>query len=292
MRITRFSPYTRTVAQMTKTGVIERQIIRFQTTRDLRSGLRIPTPTSVHAVRRALRRTLARLGALRPVLGHTSFGGLRKSLRKLVDITAESRDAEVQRRIISALKADIPKGEAREYDRVLMKFRSRQRAANVELAEYLCSNVGAEQLRRINEDLSALRVAQSGTDLTRLACRRYRGALHDIEKLRAHKIATGRRVHPLRIKMRRACDLVCLLQAREDVCAAPFIHKLNKMQDALGDLHDAMLIERWLHERGLTLTPSLSLALDALAERSLKRCKRYRKPLRHAIRQFLAKARQ
>jgi len=277
---------------MTKTGVTMRQTICFQTTRDPRSGLRIPTAAGVHAVRRAARHALVRLRALRPALGRRSFSSLRKSLRHLVDITAESRDAKVQRQMISRLKADIPKGRARECGRLLMKLGSRQRAANARLAEYLCSDAGSEQLRRMNKDLSALQVAQSGADLARLASRRYHGVLHDIEKLLAHKIAMDHRVHPLRIKMRRACDLVSLLDAPQDVSAAHLIHKLNKMQDALGDLHDSMLLGRWIHERGPTLTPSLSAALDTLAERSRKRCKRHRKPLRYAIRQFLGKTRQ
>jgi CHAD domain-containing protein len=277
---------------MTKTAMTLRQTIGFQTTRDPRSGLRIPTPASVHAARRASRHALVRLRALRPVLGRMSFSGLRQSLRDLVDVTAESRDAEVQRRIILHLKTAIPKGEGRDCNSLLVKLGSRQRAANATLAEYLCSDAGSEQLRRMNKDLSALQVAQSDADLTRLASRRYRGALHDIEKLLAHKMASGPRVHPLRIKMRRACDLVSLLDAPEHVSAAQLIHKLNKMQDALGDLHDAMLLARWIHERRLTLTPSLRLALATLEERSLKRCKLHRKPLRHAIRQCLGKTRQ
>lgn len=190
------------------------------------------------------------------MLGHTSFSGLRQSLRNQLDLTADSRDAEVQRRIVLRLKAAIPKGERRECNALLMKLRSRQRAANKSLAEYLCSDAGCEQLRRMNKDLSALQVAHSTADLTRLVSRRYRSVLHDIEKLLAHKIATGRRVHPLR--------------------------------DALGDWHDAMLLARWIHESALTLTPSLRCALDTLLARCRKRCKRHRKPLRHAIRQFLA----
>jgi len=222
------------------------------------------------------------------VLGHTSFSGLRQSLRNQLDLTADSRDAEVQRRIVLRLKAAIPKGERRECNALLMKLRSRQRAANKSLAEYLCSDAGCEQLRRMNKDLSALQVAHSTADLTRLVSRRYRSVLHDIEKLLAHKIATGRRVHPLRIKMRGACDLVSLVDAPEDVSAAQLVQKLAKMQDALGDWHDAMLLARWIHESALTLTPSLRCALDTLLARCRKRCKRHRKPLRHAIRQFLA----
>jgi CHAD domain-containing protein len=213
-------------------------------------------------------------------------------LRHLVDITAESRDTEVQRRIVARLKADIPRSEGRDCNRLLIELGSRKRTATEKLAEYLCSDAGTEQVRRMNEDLSALRVAQSGTDLTGLASRRYRGALHDIERLLRHKIATGRRVHPLRIRIRRACDLMSLLDAPQDVSAAQLIHKLDRMQEALGDLHDAMLLARWIHERGLTLRPSLRLALDTLAERSLKRCTRHRRSLRHAIREFLAKTRQ
>jgi hypothetical protein len=59
------------------------------------------------------------------------------------------------------------------------------------------------------------------------------------------------------------------------------------MQSALGGLRDLMLLARWIHRRGLALTPHVAAALDALAKRRLKRCRRHRKPLRKIIRKFL-----
>jgi CHAD domain-containing protein len=261
------------VAEITKTGAIGRQSIRCQTVRDPRSGVRIPTPASVHAARRASRRTLVRLRALRPALGRSAFFRLRRSLHSLVDVTAESRDAEVQLRIVLQLKAALPQGRERECDPLLMKLGSRRRAANARLAKYLGAEVGSEQMRRISKDLSALQVAQSSADLSGLASRRYGRALRELEQLLTREPSTGRRVHPLRI-------------------AVHLMRKLNKKQVALGDLHDLMLLLRWIQDRGLTLPPLLRSALDSAAQSCLKRCEGHRKPLRHAIRRFLRRTRQ
>jgi hypothetical protein len=55
---------------------------------------------------------------MRPELGRNSFSHLHKALRSLLDLTAESRNAEVQRRIVSRLRADTRKCEGREYNRL------------------------------------------------------------------------------------------------------------------------------------------------------------------------------
>lgn len=266
-----------------------RQRIRFRTTRDPRSGLRMPTPASIHVMRRASRHALVRLEALRPALNRRLFSRLHKSLRNLVEVTAESRDAEVQWRLILRLRGEIPHSEQRECNRLLTELGSRKRAATLELAEYLSSGAASGQLRRLNRDLVALEVAQSSADLPRLASRCCRGALQQLRKLLVHKVRLGRHPHRLRIKMRVAIDLMSLSDAMQGKCAARLVHELKKMQDALGDLHDSTLLACWLREHGLTLTPHLRAALDTWVQCCLTRCKRHRKPAHHAIRRFFAR---
>ncbi|MGC1458991.1 MAG: CHAD domain-containing protein [Steroidobacteraceae bacterium] len=275
-----------------KTGEIEPSTIRFRTTRDLQSQLHLPTPASIHEVRQAARSSVVRVRALQPVLGHGSFPGLRKSLCNLIDITAESRDAEVQRRVIVRMQAQKAKQGARRYGQLLLKLTQRQLEATRDLARYLDSDIGSEHLRQLNEDLSALALAQSGVNVPPLASRRCRHVLRDIEKQLAGKIAASHRVHPLRVKIRRARSLASLSEGAPGVVPSPLNHKLNKMQEALGDLRDSMLLRRWIKRRGLTLAPQVKVALETMAKRCLKRCKGYRKPLRHAIRQYLRKTRQ
>ncbi len=276
----------------TKTGGNEPVTIRFRTMRDSQSPWRLPTAASIHEVRQAARGAVVRVRALQPLLGHGSFPGLRKSLCDLIDVTAESRDAQVQRRVVSRMQARKSKQGARRYAQLLLKLTQRQHEATCELARYLDSEVGSEHLRQLNEDLAALHVAQSGVNVPSMASRRYRLVLQDIEKKLARKITASHRVHPLRIKIRRARSLASLFEGAPGVAPSRLNRKLNKMQEALGDLRDSMLLRRWIKRRGLTLAPQAKVALETMAKQCLKRCKGHRKPLRRAIREFLRKTRR
>ena len=251
------------------------------------SHLPVPTPASIHAVRQEARRALVRLRVLRPAVDRNSLKGLHASLQSLLHSTADSRNAHVQRRLVARLRADCRRSEVRGYNPLLAKLRSRERVASARLARYLRSEIGADLLRRANEALSVLRVSQANADLRRLAARRFHRELHKVDALLAHRLPAGHRVHPLRIRIRRARDLVFLLDAPLVIDAAELNEGLNRMQDALGDWRDSKLLGRWVHERALMLSPHLRGSLENLQERRRKRCKRRRKPLREAIRRFL-----
>lgn len=275
-----------------KTGAIEPAAIGFRTARDPHSHLPIPTATSIHEVRQAARIILARLRALQPEVGHRAFPGLRQSLRDLIGITAESRDAHVQRGVIARMQAAKPKPRARHYGELLLKLTRRRYEATLELARYLRSDMGAERMRQLNEDLSTLQVSQSSVNLPPLAAQRYRQVLRDIKKQLKGRITARHRVHPLRVKIRRARSLASMFEGAPGITADHLNHKLTKMQEALGDLRDATLLTRWIKKRGLTLAPQVKVALDSLVKRYRERCKACRRPLRHAVRRYLKVTRQ
>jgi CHAD domain-containing protein len=280
------------MSQVTKTGTLKPATVRFRMTRELHSPLRIPTPASIREVRQFSRRTLVRLRALRPILGRGTFRGLRRSLVDLLDSTSESRDAEVQRQVVARLKAEHSKRGRRDYSLLLRKLDSRKRAATVELADYLCSSSGVGNLRQLNEDLTSLEIAQSNANLPPLAARRYRRAVHVIGKRLAVDITMSHRVHALRIRIRRARALASMFDRPAGHAANHLSRELGRMQEALGDLRDSMLLGRWIRGRGLVLAPHLKARLDEWTRNCLKRCKRHRKALGPAIRQFLRQTRQ
>jgi CHAD domain-containing protein len=262
-----------------------------------RIGIRVPAngpPKSgaIHAARQQARCTLVRLSALRPAFGRKAFAGLHQALRDLLEITGGSRDAQVQEAMVLRLTADFPKRQARECHELQVELKSRKRVAIARLAAYLRSNTGSDVLRRQNLQLLEFRRVQSTADLPHLAARRFRRALQKIDERLAHRVPTGRGVHSLRKRVRRARDLTGLFPAPPGVGAKHLIRELNSMQRVLGEFHDATLLVRWIGEQGLTISPHLRLALDAQAQRCLKGCRRQRKSLRHAIRQFLRKTRQ
>lgn len=252
----------------------------------------LPTAAGIHAVRKAARRALARLEVLRQAVGRGSYGRVRKSLRKLIDLSDESRDAEVQRRIVARLKAQLPKIDGRDCDELLLTLTARKGKVVRRLAGNLFSDAGSEYLRRINADLDSLRFAESVVNPSWLALPRYRHALHGIDELLEHKIALGRRVHPLRIRVRRARILASLLAAPRAAGPESLGRDLARLQDSLGDLHDLMLLMQWIKKRGLTVSRQVRRALDSLAEDHLKKCRHCRKPLRRVIRNFFATTRE
>jgi hypothetical protein len=91
--------------------------------------------------------------------------------------------------------------------------------------------------------------------------------------------------------MRLAHELGSLLHAQQEMRNAHLIHRLNGMENALGDMRGSMLLARWIRLNGLTLTPPLQAALDGLVRGCLARCQRHRKPPRAAIRNHLSKTR-
>ncbi len=244
------------------------------------------SPSAIHAARRDARRTLECLRTLRPALGRTAFARLRLSLRDFINITAESRDAEVQRGLIRRLTvASGKKRTTRRGQALWRELTSRRAVALAGLAAYQRSGAAAGQ--RQQEDLRQLRLAQSAVDLPQLAARRYRRALRALERLLTKRIPTGHRMHRLRIRMRRARDVATFYYPPPGRGANHVLHKLDRMQEALGDLHDYRLLTQWARERDIAIPRPLRRALDAQAQRRLRQLRRHRKPLLQAIRNFL-----
>ncbi len=266
--------------------------IQFRTKWDSQSEVSLPTVRSIHAVRKAARRALVRLEALRTVVGRGSYGRLRKSLHRLIRMSAQSRDTEVQRQIIVQLALQMPKTHGRACDELLLKLGSRSHKAVRRLAGKLGTDKESEFLRRMNDDLDALRFAESVVDLPWLARPHLRHALKRIYGLLGQEITPDRLVHRLRIRVRRAHCLGGLVNTTRIAGLEAISHDLKRLQGALGDLHDLMLLRGWIKKRGLIVAPSLGLALDAVAKDRLQKCERWRKPLRRAIRQLLEKTRE
>lgn len=245
------------------------------------------TPTAIHAARRHARRTLLRLRILRPALERTALPRLRQSLRDLIEFTAPSRDAEVQHKMVLQLMAALPKQRARHCQALVRELDSRQAVALARMEADLGGTATLRQQRQQNADLRQLQRVQSAVDLPGLATRRYRRALRTLDKQLAKSIPTGRRVHRLRIRLRRACDLAALVHAPRELAASRLPQQLDRMQEALGELHDGQLFITWAAECDVALPRPLRQALDRRARRCLKRLQRQRKPLRHALHDFL-----
>ena len=282
------SAYTQKVVPSSTTD--SAAAIRFRTRRGPRGGAPIPSAQSVHEARRRARRTLVRLRALRPALRRGSFHSLRKLLQGVLEISAASRDAHVQGQLVAQLMARHRLAGAPHSAGLRRELALRGRAADQELGRFLRSARGVAQLQKLNASVAVLQEGPLSEDLPRLAARRYQRTLHKIRARLDKKLTANRQVHPLRVRVRQARDLATLFDAGHSAVAMRLRHRLNKLQQGLGDLHDAMLLKSWLRERGLTVDSQFSVALRAWSKHCLRRCQRQRQPLRRVIRAYLHKS--
>lgn len=261
--------------------------IRFRGTRDPGTQILVPTPRSIHAARRDARRTLVCLRTLQPALKRRALVRLRKSLRRLLDRTAACRNAHVQQQLVVKLKSTLSTSEASQCDELLAALQRRRKRETAKLAEYLHSDAGSAELGVLNVDLMALSRDSALGERSIRAARCYRRALSKIDHLLVHKMKNGHRLHRLRIRLRRTLDLAFLIDAPLDAGVERLNYKLNRIQDALGEVHDSMLFRQWVKTCGWTIPPALHSALKVWEEQRLGRCRRKRKHLRVCVSRML-----
>ena len=252
---------------------------------------RAPAPAAVHALRRRARHALVRLKVLQSTLQARRYERLRRSLRELIRISTESRDAQVHWQLMVELTRGYPALDAGTSRRLLAALESRKRLATLKLARQLRSAAGARLTGQLRTDLPKLDAVQSVANMPAAAGRRYRRALRGIAGLLQYRL-TSSGVHQLRSRVRKAATLRRLAEISAGGGAQALADKLDGMQEALGDLHDCMLFARWLEGSTLAAPQRVRSALASLVRHNLRRCRRRRKPLRHAIRGYVHEARR
>ncbi|HEV2702794.1 MAG TPA: CHAD domain-containing protein [Steroidobacteraceae bacterium] len=245
-----------------------------------------PTADAIHAARKASRLALLRLRVLKPALEGHLYKRLHKLLHELVDLTGESRDAEVQWRLMVKVAGSAPSSGRSSARSPLTALGTRRRRAISQLARYLRSAAFSRYLMRLNADLPILDALQAITRTRERALLRYRQMLSNLAKLLKRPV-TVHTVHPLRVQVRKAYHLARLFELRGASGAGPLGRKLHVLQADLGDLHDAVLLALWLQKHGLMDSGDTGVVLESVMMHTLRRCRRKMKPLRHAIHRYL-----
>lgn len=196
----------------------------------------------------------------------------RRRLRKLARATGAARDGEVMIGWMEARREALSDAEAPGLDWLLGRLRARQEALDAGLREEVAHDFAREH-RRLCERL-AWYAAEVRADTPREGPRMgdvvADGVAEHAEALRSalaavQSIEDQERAHEGRIEAKR---LRYLLEpfAEEDPAARAIVKQLKKLQDTLGEMHDAHVAAGLLaDERARGDADELRPGLDALA---------------------------
>ncbi|HXO19946.1 MAG TPA: CHAD domain-containing protein [Thermoanaerobaculia bacterium] len=242
---------------------------------------------ALHDFRVALRRLRSCLKAYRAHLEDSVPRKLAKKLRRLADATGSGRDAEVQiewlRQRASHLSAYHRAGLAWLLDRLEARKREAYDAIRAEVAEEF-AEVERELRRRLSVYRAEVRLdgAEKRETLggTTAAILREMGGELAAHLARLDGAGDEREVHRARIRAKRLRYLVEPL-ADEVADARPLVKRIKNLQDLLGELHDAHVLEHELAraveaaaaERAAKL---FAVSLDAVRDEKLLRAERRR----------------
>jgi CHAD domain-containing protein/CYTH domain-containing protein len=221
---------------------------------------------ALHDFRVAIRRLRSTVRAYREALEGSVGGGDRRRLGALADATGAARDLEVHIAWLQKRLDDLPEGERARVWTLLSSLRGEQAKAEERLRRQVAKDFPRERWRLARR----LRFYQVRMDVEappggpRLASAFARLAVEhaaDLERRLAavRTIDDQEEAHRARIAAKRLRYLVEPVQAELEG-APEIVRRIKKLQDALGEMHDAdVLLERVAQEK----TPPPDPAPDA-----------------------------
>lgn len=226
--------------------------------------VRRDVPDAVHKSRVAARRLLSALATFRPVLDRDATEPVREELAWWGRVLGEARDAEVARDRVHAVLGRLPEElvvgpvRARVVDELDARYRDALRGAVGQMSErrYLDLLTSLEALAATPPltDGASAPAADVLPSLARKAWKRTR------RRARAAAAADGPRreelLHDVRKAAKRARYAGEAMSGVVGKDARRFAHRLEDVQDALGDHHDAVALAQGL--RALGMQASLS----------------------------------
>jgi CHAD domain-containing protein/CYTH domain-containing protein len=233
---------------------------------------------ALHDFRVGLRRLRSALRSYEPQL-HGALGKrLRRRLRRLARATGASRDAEVHAAWLAEQQPSLAPGERAGAAFFADRLASARRAADDDLADEVLerfpklSRRVSRSLRRYERtvDVEALdegpTFASTSAELLRDLAATLEGSLAAVRGIEDQELAHEARIAGKRLRYALE-PLVGLVDG-----VAPLVKQLKRLQDALGELHDAHVFAAEVEAlaastRSDESSPGTSLGLDALAAR-------------------------
>lgn len=234
-------------------------------------GTRLGTDQEdVHQMRVATRRLRAVLRAARPMLAADWAETLRSELAWLGNALGPVRDLDVFLGHLRPECANLPAAERRTCARWLDAFTQERTERHRALLEALKSERYLALLARIELTAASPVVTDAAVRLSDIAragfaqlCRAMRSGSRSLSDDRLHRI---------RIIGKRARYAAELAEASIGESATRYIRRLRRLQDLLGEHHDALVAEQRLRQTlAHTSRPRAAFAMGRLIERQSER---------------------
>lgn len=230
-------------------------------------------PEHVHEMRVAVRRLRAILRASRALFDDRWVDRLRSELDWLGAALGLVRDLDVLHAYLEPRLAALEGAEHRAGQRVLRRLTADRTRARAGLNEVLDSPRYPRILEQLETFLSRPPAAASDVSLPEVAATEWKRLRKAVQKLPGRPSVDE--LHAVRIKVKRARFAAELARAAAGERGKRFVHQAKKLQDILGDLQDAVVIEQYLHDAIDRTEPAQALGRD-LVKRQRKRRKKAR----------------
>jgi CHAD domain-containing protein len=230
-------------------------------------------PEHLHEMRVAVRRLRAILRASRALFDPAWVDRLRDELDWLGGGLGLVRDLDVLHAYLRPRLAALEGAEHRAGQRVLRRLSADRTRARADLNRALDSARYPRILEQLEMFLSRPPALASDVSLPDVAATEWKRLRKAVQKLPGRPSADE--LHAVRIKVKRARYAAELARAAAGEHGKRFIHQAKKLQDILGDLQDAVVIEQYLHDAIDRTEPAQALGRD-LVKRQRKRRKKAR----------------
>jgi len=230
-------------------------------------------PEHLHEMRVAVRRLRAILRASRDLFDARWVERLRSELDWLGGRLGLVRDLDILDAYLRPRLAALEGAEHRAGQRVLRRLSADRARAQADLNAALDNPRYPRILEQLETFLSRPPASASDVSLPDVAATEWKRLRKAVQKLPGRPSADD--LHAVRIKVKRARYAAELARAAAGERGKRFINQAKKLQDILGDLQDAVVIEQYLHDAIDHTEPAQALGKD-LVKRQRKRRKKAR----------------
>jgi CHAD domain-containing protein len=225
---------------------------------------------AVHQARVATRRLRSDLRTFEVWLDPMVASDLRGELRWLGAELGAVRDLDVMRARLREHAATLPNPEAEAAERVIRRLDADREAARADLI----ANMQQARFTRLEADLAlaaryppcigAATAFRAKDVLAAPVRQRWRKLRHGVAKLGSH--APDEALHAVRVRAKRCryAAEACVPVFGDD--AAKFAKGIAKVQEVLGEHHDAVVAGAWLAKTAHECTPGEAYAIGMLAQ--------------------------
>jgi CHAD domain-containing protein len=233
-------------------------------------------PEDLHEMRVAVRRLRATLRASRALFDPPAVTRLREELGWLGGALGLVRDLDVLHAYLQPRLAELEGPARRAGRRVLGRLRADRTRARAALEAALDGPRYPRLLAELDAFLGRPPASPPAVSLPDVAATEWKRLRKAVQKLPGRPSPDD--LHAVRIKVKRARYAAELARAAAGARGRRFINQAKKLQDILGELQDAVVIEQYLHDATDRTEPG-----QALQKRLVKRQRKRRKKARAAF---------